>query len=254
MDTSFYVGDAAGRPGDHAGSDRKFASNVGLKFFTPEEYFLSLKPASYNLKGFNVANLVSEGPTVLPSSTPILPPTRMPRAPEIVLFVGYPSSGKTAFFKRHFEASAYEHIDESAVGGRSKYMKMVETSIASGVSCVVESTNCTKNHRKLFVDLAQKLSCSIRCFAFQASFDLAWHNNLYRALGKPILAVHRSRVYEPWELRMQVPKSNFDTHKNTHEAPTLAEGFNEIKKVHWKFEGDDVERRFWNMWLQVHGK
>jgi len=254
MDASFYVGDAAGRSGDHAGSDRKFASNIGVKFFTPEEYFLNLKPAPHSLKGFNVNSLVSEGPTVLPSSSPILPPKQYPPAPEIVLFVGYPSSGKTAFFKRHFESSAYEHIDESIVKTRSKYLPMVEKSIKSGVSCVVETTNCTKKHRKLLLDLAQTLSCPIRCFAFQTSYELAWHNNLYRALGKPILAANRGRLYEPWELRTQLPKSNFNTYKDTYEAPTPAEGFGEIKKVLWKFEGDDEEKRFWSMWWQVDGK
>lgn len=36
---SFYVGDAAGRPGDHGAGDREFASAVGLAFYTPEEAF-----------------------------------------------------------------------------------------------------------------------------------------------------------------------------------------------------------------------
>jgi bifunctional polynucleotide phosphatase/kinase len=46
MKESFYCGDAAGRPKtdtrpkDFSDSDIKFASNVGLKFFTPEELFL----------------------------------------------------------------------------------------------------------------------------------------------------------------------------------------------------------------------
>ncbi|KAL6543783.1 hypothetical protein OROGR_010280 [Orobanche gracilis] len=40
MDLSFYVGDAAGRPGDHSDADRKFAQAVGLNFFVPEEYFV----------------------------------------------------------------------------------------------------------------------------------------------------------------------------------------------------------------------
>ena len=35
-DRSFFVGDAAGRPGDHSAADRKLALNVGLQFFTPE--------------------------------------------------------------------------------------------------------------------------------------------------------------------------------------------------------------------------
>ncbi|KLO19121.1 PNK3P-domain-containing protein [Schizopora paradoxa] len=254
IDASFYVGDAAGRSGDFAGTDRKFASNAGLKFFTPEEYFLDLKSTPHSLKGFNASVLAMDGPTVLPSSTPIVPPKLQPCVPEIVLFVGYPSSGKTAFFKRHFEASAYEHIDESVLKTRSKYLPAIESSIKNGVSCVVETVDSSRGHRKLFLDLAQRLSCSIRCFAFQASFDLAWHNNIYRALGKPVLAAHRSRVYEPWEMRSLTPKSNFETYKATHEEPTLAEGFGEIKKVHWKFEGEEEERRLWNMWLQIDGK
>ncbi|VVA97663.1 unnamed protein product [Arabis nemorensis] len=41
MDKSFYVGDAAGRNGDHSDTDIKFAQASGLKFYTPEEYFLA---------------------------------------------------------------------------------------------------------------------------------------------------------------------------------------------------------------------
>lgn len=40
---SFYVGDAAGRPNDHSDSDKKFAENIGIQFFTPEEFFLEGK-------------------------------------------------------------------------------------------------------------------------------------------------------------------------------------------------------------------
>ncbi|XP_057766424.1 polynucleotide 3'-phosphatase ZDP isoform X2 [Salvia miltiorrhiza] len=39
MDQSFYVGDAAGRPGDHSDADKIFAQAVGLKFYVPEDYF-----------------------------------------------------------------------------------------------------------------------------------------------------------------------------------------------------------------------
>lgn len=36
---SFYVGDAAGRPRDHSRSDLEFAQNVGVEFFTDEQFF-----------------------------------------------------------------------------------------------------------------------------------------------------------------------------------------------------------------------
>jgi len=38
-DESFYVGDAAGRKNDFSNSDLKFAENIGITFYTPEEYF-----------------------------------------------------------------------------------------------------------------------------------------------------------------------------------------------------------------------
>uniref|UniRef100_A0A803N9Z6 Uncharacterized protein n=1 Tax=Chenopodium quinoa TaxID=63459 RepID=A0A803N9Z6_CHEQI len=39
MDQSFYVGDAAGRKNDHSDADIKFAQDVGLKFYVPEDFF-----------------------------------------------------------------------------------------------------------------------------------------------------------------------------------------------------------------------
>jgi polynucleotide 3'-phosphatase len=39
FENSFFVGDAAGRPKDFSDSDLKFATSLGLKFYTPEEFF-----------------------------------------------------------------------------------------------------------------------------------------------------------------------------------------------------------------------
>ncbi|XP_029194296.2 polynucleotide 3'-phosphatase ZDP-like isoform X1 [Acropora millepora] len=38
-DQSFFVGDAAGRKKDHGSSDKEFAENCGLKFYTEDEFF-----------------------------------------------------------------------------------------------------------------------------------------------------------------------------------------------------------------------
>lgn len=64
MNSSFYCGDAAGRPTrndtsgkqikkDHSCCDRLFAINIGLKFYTPEEYFLKVQTQYFKLPIFN---------------------------------------------------------------------------------------------------------------------------------------------------------------------------------------------------------
>lgn len=40
LDSSIFVGDAAGRKEDHSAVDRDFATNAGISFLTPEEAFL----------------------------------------------------------------------------------------------------------------------------------------------------------------------------------------------------------------------
>eukprot|EP01127_Copromyxa_protea_P017508 TRINITY_DN533_c1_g2_i3.p1 TRINITY_DN533_c1_g2~~TRINITY_DN533_c1_g2_i3.p1 ORF type:complete len:216 (-),score=38.55 TRINITY_DN533_c1_g2_i3:1032-1679(-) len=39
LSSSFFVGDAAGRPNDHSDCDLKFAETVGLSFHLPEDFF-----------------------------------------------------------------------------------------------------------------------------------------------------------------------------------------------------------------------
>ena len=65
---SFYVGDMAGRiktenfKADRTDSDRKFAWNAGIKFFTPEEFFLQQKERKWKLTIMNIyiTNLIIE--------------------------------------------------------------------------------------------------------------------------------------------------------------------------------------------------
>lgn len=42
--------------------------------------------------------------------------------------------------------------------------------------------------------------------------------------------------------------------RNNHQEPQLSEGFSEVIKINWIFEGDEEARKRWNMWLQIDGK
>ena len=72
LNASTYVGDAAGRQSgwdgdadtrkDHSTADRKFAMNVGIRFATPEPYFLGHKEAAYKLDSLDIASYFTRPP------------------------------------------------------------------------------------------------------------------------------------------------------------------------------------------------
>lgn len=85
---SFFCGDAAGRPAhceqnkkkkDFSASDRLFALNLNLTFYTPEEYFLGWKTAPYQLPEFCSKNLQNK-PLLEPESTRLTSDT-----PEVII-------------------------------------------------------------------------------------------------------------------------------------------------------------------------
>ncbi|TFK42832.1 polynucleotide kinase 3 phosphatase-domain-containing protein [Crucibulum laeve] len=247
---SFFVGDAAGRqyPGrkaDFASTDRKWAINVGLPFYTPEEYFLGLPPhTNFTLPGFNASSL-PKLPHVMPSSSPLLPD---PLKQEVVLFVGYPCLGKSSFFRHHFRPADYVHVNQDILKTRDKCVKHTQEALENGQSCVIDNTNRNASTRKYYIDLAKRLKVPIRCFLFSGSIELAWHNNLYRAYNLP------PSVSSKEPSRDIVPYTAFSGFRGAYEEPRLDEGFSEIKTVNWVFEGSEDEKKYWSMWLQIDGK
>ncbi|PPQ63178.1 hypothetical protein CVT24_005723 [Panaeolus cyanescens] len=248
--SSFFVGDAAGREytgakGDFSSTDRKWALNIGIKFYTPEEYFLKLAPhEKYTLPGFHVSSLPNV-PHVTPTSSPILP---VPPRQEAVVFVGYPSLGKSSFYRRYFEPAGYVHINQDQLKTREKCVKALQEKLKEGKSCVIDNTNRNVSTRQGYIDACKKMGVPIRCFNFTGSIELAWHNNLYRAFNlPPSVAAKEPR-------RDIVPYGAYTGFRDGYEEPTVAEGFSEIKKVNWVFEGSEEERKYWSMWLQIDGK
>ena len=54
--------------------------------------------------------------------------------------------------------------------------------------------------------------------------------------------------------RSLLPMLAFNSYRTDFEEPTVDEGFSEVRKVNWVFEGDEEARRRWSMWLQIDGK
>jgi bifunctional polynucleotide phosphatase/kinase len=174
---SIFVGDAAGRKGDFACTDRKWALNVGIAFQTPEvgrpgwyadargAHCTSCRrstssasspphtrfraspssrspPVSRASAHTRAADALAApaappAPPVAALSALALAPGAAPVRPELCLFVGLPVVGKTRFFRAHFALAGYAHVNQDALGTRAKCVCAATDALAAGTSVVV---------------------------------------------------------------------------------------------------------------------
>ncbi|KAK5073804.1 DNA kinase/phosphatase Pnk1 [Lithohypha guttulata] len=116
MDQSFYIGDAAGREKtdrrqkDHAASDRHLAANIGIKFQTPEEFFLGLETEPYS-QSFEPKQFLE---SALSANVPKSSFTKQSEQ-ELVTFCGSPGAGKSSFYWKMLQPQAYERVNQDVL-------------------------------------------------------------------------------------------------------------------------------------------
>ncbi|XP_035010093.2 bifunctional polynucleotide phosphatase/kinase [Hippoglossus stenolepis] len=235
---SFYVGDAAGRPEnwapgkkkkDFSCSDRLFALNMGLKFHTPEEYFLGWKSAPYSLPDFDPRKRDSAARLYDPPSASLTSSRT-----EVIVAVGFPASGKSTFFHTHIIPQGYLYVNRDTLGSWQSCVSACERSLKEGRSVAVDNTNPDPESRKRYVDVAKAAGVSCRCFHFSASLQQAKHNNRFREMA-PSENKHA-----------KVNDMIFHSYKKHFVAPALLEGFSEILQIHFvpKFKDSQSETLF----------
>ncbi|CAG8487177.1 8954_t:CDS:10 [Diversispora eburnea] len=210
MEKSFYVGDAAGRVNEWADTDRKFSENAGLKFYTPDEFFKNseIEPFSYDFDPKKIS--------------------KNDKKSEIIVFVGYPASGKTTFANKcdglqcihDFNLIHSENIfTQDTLKTKAKCVKTCEEALKKSKPVVIDNTNPDVENRKMYIDLAKKYDVPIRCFWFQASEALSKHNNMYRAFGTT------------GQKRPLLPEVTFHYYRSRFIEPKIEEGFQEINDL-----------------------
>lgn len=194
--------------GDFAASDKEFAENLQIKFFTPEMFF-SQRPVIQRrflfprrLSGTRQRNGVNG------VFSRDLSDERAYGSLEMILFVGSPCSGKTTFYRTHF--SRYEHVNQDRLKSREKCLRTVNECLGSGRSCVIDNTNPSRRIRKMYIDRAQSYSASVRCYVFQISKSLARNVNAFRAKTST---------------RQRLPEAAFINYEQSYEPPSFDEGF-----------------------------
>ncbi|KAL1925046.1 uncharacterized protein VTP21DRAFT_4700 [Calcarisporiella thermophila] len=231
LEKSFYIGDAAGRakgwkkgaPEDHACVDRKFADNIGISFSTPEEYFLDEPMAAFSWGDFDPRVEMEE------LSSAALSPSALfseEVKQEMIIFVGYPASGKTYFAKKRLVSQGYVHINQDTLGTRQRCTVACKAALQEGKSVVIDNTNPTAEARRAYIQLAKQHNIPTRCFWFTASEALAKHNNQFRS------EVQKANP---------VPEIAFRMYASKFEEPKMAEGFGEIIRVNFAFDREEEE-------------
>eukprot|EP01022_Parablepharisma_sp_SALTPOND_P008886 TRINITY_DN1371_c0_g1_i1.p4 TRINITY_DN1371_c0_g1~~TRINITY_DN1371_c0_g1_i1.p4 ORF type:complete len:449 (+),score=64.45 TRINITY_DN1371_c0_g1_i1:17727-19073(+) len=241
LSASYYVGDAAGRPAapgrkkDFSDSDLKFALNVGLKFQTPEEFFLE-KPAVGVPKVPPVA--LAFDPTRVPTAGAVLKGLDVTEKvtkdiQEVVIFVGPPAAGKSTFWQNYM--SSYIRVNRDTLKTKEKCIAVLDKSLGEGKSCVVDNTSPTKEDRKLYINVAKKHGVPVRCFWFNVPKEMAMHMDKQRKTNT-----------ERKHLSKHVGRIPIFTYYKKFEMPEIAEGFTEVKEVHFvaKFESEKDKDMF----------
>ena len=235
---SFYCGDAAGRikdwepkkKKDFSCSDRKFAKNIGIKFFTPEETFLGEKKVSKDLWSWG-----SIDPRKIfeeyPENGKRCEEPVSKNSQEMVLFVGYPASGKSSFYRKHFEPNGYEWVNRDTLKTQPKCLKTALDAIKKGKSVVIDNTNPEAKTRKEYIKIAEQNDVPVRCFFFDTPREIANHLNFFR---EKLIGTRR------------IPDIGFNMFKSKFEEPSTDEGFEEVVVVKWfpHFSNEDEKKLF----------
>ncbi|CAN9255143.1 unnamed protein product [Alternaria alternata] len=240
LENSVFVGDAGGREAvaggvkDHSCVDRDFAANLGIPFHTPEEYFRHEDPRPF-VRAFEPMAYMQEraegSTTALNTFTP-------PATPEIVMFCGSPGSGKSSFYWKHLQPFGYGRVNQDILKTREKCVKAATALIIEGTSVAIDNTNADPETRAVWITLAQKLKVSTRCVLFTATPKLCEHNDTFRALN---IGPETNR-----ESRTILPHAAFSGFASRYREPKLSEGFVDIIKTNFQFEGSEEQRLLWS--------
>lgn len=174
----FFVGDAAGRNGDHSDVDRKFAYNIGadaIKFMTPDYYFNDEPEKEWSFKGYNLKTFYKENI-----------PKLSEKKKTILLIRGFPASGKSYLANilldkyKSFNFISWTDAKQKKYNFYSKYNNLIEDE----KNIIIE--DLFDDYKKVIQVLEEvdnkkyyKILINVK-----TDEDLSYHLNYYRYLYK----------------------------------------------------------------------
>jgi len=187
---SYYVGDAAGRlkdglyKKDHSDSDRKFAYNIGIDFYSPEVFFLSNKDKEKEREWQYQGYLLDYDNKQTPKYEKIKHTLKLDTYKQnIILITGLPGSGKTYLSKKLEDKYNYEYLSKDKYNGISSKLLInkLKNIISDGKSVIIEGLMYTNDQREQYLDIAKDYNKYI--IIMKTDMNLAFHLNTLRFLN-----------------------------------------------------------------------
>ena len=236
---SFYCGDAAGRTKkvsdgkkDFSCSDRLFAMNLDLQFYTPEQFFLGRKSVEdFKLPDFNPMGLEKRFKGLETKNQKLSHllegnlknVTLLSIKPEVIMMIGVQGSGKSTIASQWLAKAhpSYVVLSNDKLGGRDKTIAALKSNLKSGNSCVIDNTHVDVEARRKFLEVVKEFKYPVRAFVMTTTFDHAKHNNIFREIIDT--SKEHAKIGEPL----------LHQFKNKYQAPTKEEGFDEVVKINF---------------------
>lgn len=214
---SFFCGDAAGRikpskikkqihktskTGDFSDSDRKFALNIGITFYTPDFYYLGIDNEDFNLSGYDPELI----PFICNYDFDFL-------NNDVIIMCGFPGSGKTTFYNEVLKQYDYDYYNSDDANYKFSISKL-ESSLKKNKNIVIDSLAFSLQKRKLIIDLIKKYDYqNITCITMTADLSYSLHLNNVRHLTTG---------------QDKIPKIAYNVYKKNYTKPSKKEGFTRI--------------------------
>eukprot|EP01127_Copromyxa_protea_P000063 TRINITY_DN1005_c0_g1_i2.p1 TRINITY_DN1005_c0_g1~~TRINITY_DN1005_c0_g1_i2.p1 ORF type:complete len:542 (+),score=105.58 TRINITY_DN1005_c0_g1_i2:2337-3962(+) len=240
-ENSFFVGDAAGRPArddrkkDFSCDDRKFASNVGVTFYTESEFFCNV-PKEHFTWGEILPTDILSTPDQVQDYNQRFSQYARPNIQEMILNIGPPASGKSTFTKKFLIPNGYMWINQDTYKTAEKCYTFASQALADKRSVAIDNTNPDRKSREKWITLAKQYNIPVRVLLFDTPLEVAHHLNKYREK----LTDGQTAA---------VPEIAYAVFKSRYEAPELSEGIQEITKVPFvvALDNEQEQRRLFNL-------
>ena len=266
--SSLYVGDAAGRRGDHSDVDIKFAINNDLRFMTPEEFFENSQDFPFdslvkNLRGFdprayipqaNTENWKELTETLNINTNPV----------KMILMVGSPASGKSSMaqlikekyeFKSTSKSSTFHILSLDVEKTKKKMKDAIKSVLHKDNIVIVDATSGTKKTRKEWIDVLHKINPDFKtiCVYMNLPKDLSLHLNELRNLKITANKKQETETEEKTETEKEVKVPTVAIHtfwKHFEKPNTVDEEINKVIEFNFEERNEKKEdKKHFQLWL-----